>query len=170
MAKAGDDGMKGKAVNVLHVVGDYLWAAGDQKDPSVVYILTPREDPLKGSKGKEKIKEGLELEGDSGGPEEEDVAQRLDSASLQEDEGAGSDDEEKGGSTQGSEGVEGDAGISEAKMDELFEHAFVHAVRELVQDSDLPLLLSTLYSAYMQDLRPMGITLDIKRTSYKKVG
>lgn len=69
---------------------------------------------------------------------------------------------------EGEEADSKEAGVTEEKMDELLEHAFVHALRESVKDSDLPLLASTLYSAHMQDLKPNGIAVDVKKSSHKK--
>ncbi len=65
-------------------------------------------------------------------------------------------------------------------MDEVLFQATMHALATRIKDTDLPLLTSSLYAQYILPCRcvwchaphcsPAGSTLDLKLTSYKKLG
>ena len=58
-------------------------------------------------------------------------------------------------------------------QNELLHHCFLAALKgggeRKVRDKDLPMLANVFYSDYMLPARPEGTTLEIKRTSYKKL-
>jgi len=160
--------LKGKALQIIHVLNDYLWMKGSKKDPETLFLNeVPPSESHQADLGDDSANE----EG-----EEEDEFDALDVETL----GKKEKEKEKGkrrAEVQAREESEPDAGledqqdneVTEQEMDELFEHAFIHSLKELVKDSDLPLLASTFFSAYMKELHPKGITLDLKKTSFKKV-
>ncbi|PRQ22386.1 putative SUI1 domain, SWIB/MDM2 domain-containing protein [Rosa chinensis] len=54
-------------------------------------------------------------------------------------------------------------------VDMLLEKCLLQALHTTVKDKDLPIPGSTLWSNYVLPCRPSGITLDIKKSSYKKL-
>ncbi|VDD82399.1 unnamed protein product [Mesocestoides corti] len=65
----------------------------------------------------------------------------------------------------------GDASVASAEptSDELLMTCFVYAL-SLLKPTDLPLTVNVFYAKYMKTECPDGSKLDIKKTSYKKVG
>lgn len=57
-----------------------------------------------------------------------------------------------------------------AAMDALLEQCFWTALRSRLGDADLPVLASTFYAKYLLPSRPPGTSLDVRRSSYGKVG
>ena len=55
-------------------------------------------------------------------------------------------------------------------MDELLKGCFFKALKAVAETAKLPLLTSTFYSAFMLPQCPAGMRLDVKKSSYKKVG
>jgi len=55
-------------------------------------------------------------------------------------------------------------------MEKLFEVSLLQGLTtKLLDDSILPIPASVLYSNYILSCRPAGLTLDIRKTSWKKV-
>ena len=57
-----------------------------------------------------------------------------------------------------------------AAMDDLLKDCFFKALNLISKDAKLPLLTSTFYSALMLPQCPRGMRLDVKKSSFKKVG
>eukprot|EP00042_Codosiga_hollandica_P055357 m.772326 g.772326 ORF g.772326 m.772326 type:complete len:679 (+) comp59097_c0_seq6:634-2670(+) len=55
-------------------------------------------------------------------------------------------------------------------MDEVIKYSFVRALCSKVTKADLPILVSTFFSTHMLPSRPQGVELDVKKSSYKKIG
>ncbi|KAI4331912.1 hypothetical protein L6164_016860 [Bauhinia variegata] len=60
-------------------------------------------------------------------------------------------------------------GLSTAGIDSLLDKCLLQALHTTVKDKDLPLPGSTLWSNHVLPCRPLGTTLDIKKSSYKKL-
>jgi len=72
---------------------------------------------------------------------------------------------------EGSEGAESeDDEEVELNPDELLEFSFMMALKKSVKDNKLPMLVSEFYASHLLPCRPAGSTLDIKKTSHKKIG
>ncbi|TKY68227.1 Eukaryotic translation initiation factor 2D [Spatholobus suberectus] len=59
--------------------------------------------------------------------------------------------------------------LSTADIDSLLDKCLLQALHTTVKDKDLPMPGSTLWSNHVLPCRPSGITLDIKKSSYKKL-
>jgi translation initiation factor 2D len=58
---------------------------------------------------------------------------------------------------------------SPAEMDALLEAALLQALIKSVKEGDVPLNSSTLWSQHVLPSRPVGSTLDVRRSSHKKM-
>mmetsp|Transcript_36387 Transcript_36387/g.89550 ORF Transcript_36387/g.89550 Transcript_36387/m.89550 type:complete len:361 (+) Transcript_36387:3-1085(+) len=61
------------------------------------------------------------------------------------------------------------SGLSAEEMDVLLERSFLQAVRTTVKDKELPMEVSVLYLQHMRPAREAGTSVDVKRSSYKKL-
>ncbi|KAL5213367.1 hypothetical protein ABZP36_024214 [Zizania latifolia] len=59
--------------------------------------------------------------------------------------------------------------LSTEEIDSLLEKCLLQALHTSVKDKDLPILGSTLWSNHILPCRPPGVTLDIKKSSHKKL-
>ncbi|KAG8071058.1 hypothetical protein GUJ93_ZPchr0006g41808 [Zizania palustris] len=59
--------------------------------------------------------------------------------------------------------------LSTEEIDSLLEKCLLQALHTSVKDKDLPILGSTLWSNHILPYRPPGVTLDIKKSSHKKL-
>jgi len=58
----------------------------------------------------------------------------------------------------------------EKTPDELMEAAFLLALRSHVKDKDLPILASSFFANVLSLCKPLGQTVDVKKTTHKKSG
>ncbi|CAH9115953.1 unnamed protein product [Cuscuta epithymum] len=59
--------------------------------------------------------------------------------------------------------------LSAEEVDTLLDKCLLHALHATVKEKDLPMPGSTLWSSHVLPCRPTGISLDIKKSSYKKL-
>ncbi|XP_078703917.1 eukaryotic translation initiation factor 2D-like [Branchiostoma floridae x Branchiostoma belcheri] len=185
-------GMKGKGVTVLHTYLDQLWEHGDQTPlptmatqqscpeghaPDLDVGDTTPEEQGQGELGAEASSttdavpiENLVLEDDLG--DEGDIdkgtehGEQNSEAAGMRDDGNGCEEEE--GETRHEE--EEEEGVSPVdQMDALLYQCFLHALKTNVKKSDLPLLTSKLLRGHMQPCCPADKSLDLKKSSYKKL-
>ncbi|KAJ2769721.1 hypothetical protein IWQ56_002438 [Coemansia nantahalensis] len=136
-------GAKGKAVLVVHTFGDCLWEAGDKSSP-------PAND------GSDKADDG----GDGSNVD--------------------SGDDGDGGNVDGEDSVAEEPTAKEApdaspaETDSLLMTTLKQVMATVLDAAHAPSLLpitsSVLYSGYMVPNAPAGASIDIKRSSYKKLG
>lgn len=55
-------------------------------------------------------------------------------------------------------------------MDSLLEIALLQALHKSIKDDELPLNPAVLWNKHMVPCRPPGAALDIKKSSFKKMG
>lgn len=170
-------GMKGKAVNLIHVYQDCLWALGDKSDPPNLQSIERAED-TEDEEDEESIN---------------DLAHQTQSRLTVEDQKEENHDfpEEEPLHAEGKPqlSTKGDyvwyhiAWIKEMKIntiirleiDQLLKDTFYQAlVYKLTKDHSselLPMSASTLYSTYMLPSRPLvnGSEVDVKKSSWKKM-
>ncbi|KAH7833900.1 hypothetical protein Vadar_010870 [Vaccinium darrowii] len=65
--------------------------------------------------------------------------------------------------------VEDQHTLSTEDVDEILDKCLLQALHTTVNDKDLPIPGSTLWSSHVLPCRPSGITLDIKKSSHKKL-
>ncbi|XP_073305743.1 uncharacterized protein [Primulina huaijiensis] len=59
--------------------------------------------------------------------------------------------------------------LSVEDVDSLMDKCLLQSLHATVKDKDLPMPGSTLWSSHVLPCRPLGVTLDIKKSSYKKL-
>ncbi|CAH1244213.1 EIF2D [Branchiostoma lanceolatum] len=189
-AQMAECGMRGKGVTVLHTYLDQLWEHGDQTPlPTMatqqscpeghVPDLDPRdtasEEQVKKELGAEASSttdtlpiENLVLEDDFGNKGDLEKENDLDKENTEG--GMGDDGNGCGKEGETKEEEEEEEEVSPAdQMDALLYQCFLHALKTNVKKTDLPLLTSKLLRGHMQPCCPAEKSLDLKKSSYKKL-
>jgi len=165
---------KGKAVVIRHIFGDHLWSMGKKTQPPVIeppssveIVTTPDNeevvvdhfdgDQLCDGKENDDNKE-IVFEDTAGYPAITDDTEcspdnPYDQALLNVVTPSQDENDE--------DPVE--------KMDRMLYSCFMTALKTKLKDKDLPVLASTFYRTYVLPCCPPGETLEIKKTSYKKL-
>ncbi|GAN03392.1 eukaryotic translation initiation factor SUI1 family protein [Mucor ambiguus] len=148
-------GMKGKAVHIIHVYEDFLWAMGDKSGPPELESISDDEYE----------EEEVEDEGDGEAQQDEtkpsepeqsnnihEMTQKMDAASVADTKQLTTNE------------------IDEWLKKSLY-HALVFKIKSENASSVLPLSASSFYSAYIMPCRPVdvGSEIDIKKSSWKKL-
>ncbi|KAK7792036.1 hypothetical protein R5R35_001673 [Gryllus longicercus] len=182
---------RGKAVNILHFVGDELWGYGtklptpnlgppegfevlgsdeEAEGTGSVENKSPDENEgLEQSKGDENIPNLCDLQIASNEPVQDES-----SVKLQEDNATDDGDIQNNLSISKEEpetsGVSGSTEQGEREiMDELVEYCFLKALNTSAKKADYPMLSSKFYKLHMLPACPSDKTLDIKKSSHKKL-
>lgn len=169
-----DSGMRGKGVRMIHMLGDELWAFGDQSQPPHILDDTPLglgddTPPAPGDDGT----------GGEGGDGEEDklvdsqvvVCDQISRLQV-ENSVAGcvqldsEDDCELEAGTNSSDTAHV---LCVEEVDQVLDMCFKCAVKASIKKSDLPILTSAFYRLHMLQYCPAGTNVDIKKSSYKKL-
>ena len=167
--------MKGRAIKILHHFPDPLWAAGDKSSPGNGSFRPERVFPLEneddaedaggGVAKKKSSTESTAAEGANGASPS--LASEIDSMSLADDARA----------TRGAPGGAPGAVSSSlpvidvstpAGMDAMFERCFLAGLRDKLADADLPMRCELFYANCVLPSRPADVTLDLKKSSFKK--
>ena len=174
-ADAVASGMKGRAIKILHHFPDPLWAAGDKSSPGNGSFRPERVFPLEteddaedaggGVAKKKRSTESTAAEGTNGASPS--LASEIGSMSLADDARA----------TRGAPGGAPGAVSSSlpaidvstpAGMDAMFERCFLAGLRDKLADADLPMRCELFYANCVLPSRPADVTLDLKKSSFKK--
>eukprot|EP00741_Cyanophora_paradoxa_P023571 tig00021590_g22768.t1 len=178
------NGYRGKGMRVVHFYRDGVWAMGPRTVPNEGFLearVVPEAGPSEeddaahaaamGAGGEH----GEEGSGGSGG--EEEGAEGGDGEAAGKGE-AGPRRKRRaprrppprrclvvvGGAGRASRG----GGAEE--MDALMETSLLFALKFRISEDELPMNESTLYSKHVLACRPAGTTIDVKKSSYKKLG
>ena len=166
----------GKAVDILHSFGDQLWAAGTRVEvPDLGLPVLPQEiqeyseeneeSPTSSEENKEEGEEGDSNDNTTTAAnnntttttandnnENQEVEQKLEDLNLKE------------------EALEDlDPRSDSEKMDELLSNAFLQAWKTSAKKIDFPILTSNFFRLHMVPQAPPGVTLDLKKSSHKKL-
>ncbi|KAI8989353.1 hypothetical protein BDB01DRAFT_718788 [Pilobolus umbonatus] len=136
-------GMKGKAVHIIHVYKDFLWALGTKAEPAEIEEITnnvSEEDQEQESETEDGVNEPIQEETSA-----KDTTVESDSKKSNEE-------------------------IDEWLKKSLY-HALVFKLSKEKASSVLPISASSFYSAYVMSSRPadIGPEIDIKKSSWKKL-
>ncbi|KAI9473486.1 MAG: hypothetical protein EXX96DRAFT_488456 [Benjaminiella poitrasii] len=143
-------GMKGKAVHIIHVYHDYLWAMGDKSSPPELGHISSdddNDDDDDDEEGERKIETEIkEKNRDIEANEQSNVKESENKQHLTTNE------------------------IDDWLKKSLYQ-ALVYNIKADNISSVLPLSASSLYSAYIMPCRPVdiGTEVDIKKSSWKKL-
>lgn len=164
-------GMRGKGIRVVHTFGDYLWMLGDkQEPPSIPVPLDHYPNELSFEESEEPV----------------DVVNNDESSNC-----ATSEDKKSRENESKQEGCSSNPDVSQLSlldvdivtdgkmedsrtdveiMEQLLNQCFLTALKKKIKDSELPILTSTFYRTHVLACCPSNRNLDIKRTSFKKLG
>lgn len=150
-------GKKGRALRLLHYVGDELWRMGPRTVPNQGF-LGNRVVPIDSTGA---TKEESDDEEGNGQSSEADVGVDLGDVSLEEKVSAEDTTE------RDDEADEGD--VSKEDMDAFFVSALLQAIKSSrIREKQLPMLASTFHSSILLPSRVAGVSLQIKQSSFKK--
>jgi len=148
----------GKAIDVLHCVGDELWGAGTRVE---VPSMGPPDLPANIQEYKEEAV--AEEENEISNTEEssvnvddvEEIADKTESLALNNE------------TSQPEQEL--DLRTDAEKMDEFLLNAFLQAWKTSAKKIELPILTSNFFRLHMVPNSPPGVVLDPKKSSYKKI-
>ncbi|TNM86938.1 hypothetical protein fugu_007168 [Takifugu bimaculatus] len=151
-------GMRGRGVSVLHTYMDNLWSFGDKSGPPALPDLESEGGEANGEECDHAEEEQEEEEQSPCG----EACCGIEELSLtvqaeQENERSIEEDEQE------------DQKTTQEDMDALLLQCFLHALKQKVKKSELPLLTSTFLRNHMFSCCPSGKKLDMKKSSYKKL-
>lgn len=145
------NGPTGTALIVLHIIEDKLWSSG----PKVLLEPAISEKAQQNEEEKnQETTEGSEKKGDE-----------IEETKL-ENEPKKSEESEEGNSDGGDE----EEKVSPEVMDEYLMEAFLTALKISLDEKELPLDGGEFYSNHVLPCKREGVYIDIKGTTYKKLG
>ncbi|GFR72688.1 eukaryotic translation initiation factor 2D-like [Elysia marginata] len=146
-------GLRGKGVQVLHILGDSLWEHGDRSTPPHIPEQLPPSTDEDNSVMEDTDPAASSPVGDGVDPDEN--AEKMESLDISEEAASTS-------ATQGEEEEKEDDVVNDeqeeetdpvAEMDKLLHFCFVCAVKSRVKKADLPLLTGQFLRNFMQPFR-----------------
>ncbi|XP_038069170.1 eukaryotic translation initiation factor 2D-like [Patiria miniata] len=162
------NGMKGRGVQIIHCYKDMLWAQGNKTSlpdiplppPSGIFSEDFTEDVASAEQN------GTATEASNSLPAmlQDEMEPQLSELNLEDGPA-----DAAGGGEGAEEGDEEDALSPTEKMDALLYQCTLHSLKSKIKPSDLPLLTSNFFRSYVVACCPEGQTLDMKKTSYKKL-
>lgn len=154
-------GKKGRALRLLHCVGDELWAMGPKSVPNDGFH-SDEVVPIDAS--------GMAAQpsGEDWSDSEDAAALRIDDVTLEEKplmaaggETADNDDDDKSSDATTS--------VSKDEMDALYVATLLQVLKSnALKEKALPMLASTFHASVFLPNRPDGVTLNLKQSSFKK--
>ncbi|CAH3015379.1 unnamed protein product [Porites evermanni] len=179
-----EDGMRGKGVMIYHVYQDLLWAHGSKRPLPQLTVL---DDEVKTDEVKNSLQELSfdDAEGTEHNKSREDSY--IDGSTDTEGGFTGDDVENNEANAANAAGDENEQTLSEEatykdveeeatdtpnslldNMDDLLEYCFFCTLLRM-KKVELPLLTSTFFRTYLLPSCPAGKSLDIKKSSFKKL-
>lgn len=183
-------GLRGKALKITHYYRDLLWESVEGHyvpnagfledvvfaDPASSFSQTSSSDAMDSSRNQPSEASDKEVEDSVDVAEEHSVP---DNAAVSQSE-AGNETVEGITSSVADLKVTDDASFEESivedqqplsaeDVDMLLDKCLLQALHTTIKDKDLPMPGSTLWSNHVLPCRPSGVTLDIKKSSHKKL-
>lgn len=153
-------GRRGKGIEILHCIGDFLWLAGTKDSPP---DMGP---PGSQSNSSDDTKESPPQDATATAEEQQSNEQ----SELQVPLPDATDS--NGGATSNLEGSEeaiADQRSPQEIMDELLNYCFFKALKTSAKKIELPVLTSNFYRLHIVPACPSDKTLDVKKSSFKKL-
>ncbi|CAL9072001.1 unnamed protein product [Musa textilis] len=181
-------GLRGKALRITHYYRDFLWQSAEghyvpnagfledvvMEDPNLLLISQPSDVHSDASNDEDDINVvesgpiATNIQGstyvdasknlDAGAQTHEEMTADISGLKFSDNVTAEVQSDEKEQQT-----------FSGEEIDALLDKCLLQALHTTVKDKDLPMPGSTLWSNHILPCRPAGITLDIKKSSYKKL-
>ncbi|XP_055931703.1 eukaryotic translation initiation factor 2D-like isoform X2 [Argiope bruennichi] len=146
------EGVKGKAVSIIHCYKDNLWLSGEQIDLPIL----PEEESME-------LPEILENVNLSDTTASEDAPNEVSDSLPESDNHAAVND------LADDEVSKENEILPNYTMDEILHHSFFTTLKVTGKKITLPILTSTFYSSHVLKSCPPDLNLDIKKTTYKKL-
>ncbi|XP_028803423.1 eukaryotic translation initiation factor 2D isoform X1 [Neltuma alba] len=184
-------GFRGKALRITHYYGDLLWESVENRYvPNAGFLEdVVIEDPSTSSSFQTSDSTGGEGETSNGQQNSSESNERVESLDVNDAPAdsahalAPPNDDANDSTNELTVGVgelklqdvdpvdelNGQLSLSSADIDSLLDKCLLQALHTTVKDKDLPMPGSTLWSNHVLPCRPSGMTLDIKKSSHKKV-
>ncbi|KAK4285070.1 hypothetical protein QN277_001814 [Acacia crassicarpa] len=184
-------GLRGKALRITHYYGDLLWESADNRyvpnagffedavfeDPSISSSFQTSDstegdcETSNGQQNSTENNEGVEFQDVNDAP-----ADSVHALTTPNDDANDATNELTVGAgdlkLHDAESVDESneqLSLSSSDIDSLLDKCLLQALHTTVKDKDLPMPGSTLWSNHVLPCRPSGVTLDIKKSSHKKV-
>ncbi|XP_014776096.1 eukaryotic translation initiation factor 2D isoform X1 [Octopus bimaculoides] len=154
-----ESAMKGKGMTILHFYGDELWAAGSKSEPPRIRSDTVSDNSEAASNDAEEGQpsvQNLEQLNLNDSNSEDDTNLPVDSESIEDHNDNYDDEDDEPVNTQ-------------EEMDSLLRHCFLCALKSKVKEKELPIMTINFYRNHMKAFCPEGKTLEVKKSSYKKL-
>ncbi|CAN6251926.1 unnamed protein product [Urochloa humidicola] len=170
-------GLRGKALRILHYYRDMLWDSADGRyvpnegffedivveDPNFVSTSQSpdsAEETTEAAHGSEDAAAGTSDSADHGVQSEatEEITDGVNELKLPEDK-----------STEQAPDEKEHQNLTTEEIDSLLDKCLLQALYTSIKEKDLPMPGSTLWSNHILPCRPPGVTLDIKKSSHKKL-
>jgi len=154
-------GRRGKGVEILHCVGDFLYKVGTQElppelGPPELFATSPAPGLIEEATSDEhvtELKEDMEVLSISNDPTELE----------------GNNCDEKLKEEETAAPIEEDTRTPQEIMDELLNYCFLKALKKSAKKIELPVLTSNFFRLHIVPACPSDKTLDVKKSSYKKI-
>lgn len=154
----------GRCVEILHVMGDTLY---NMDKPQVRPKLGPpvfaKHQPKTPSSEEKSVGE------QNTDSQIHEISDNIDSVNITEKEDNENDNEVTKDDTQPGEEVEEEELDPVQDMDKLLEYCFLKACKTSLKQGDLPIITSTFFKNHVIGVCPPGKTVDVKKSSYKKL-
>lgn len=151
-------GKRGKGIEILHCIGDFLWQAGTKDSPP---DLGPPGHQASPTENKEE-NQTEELVVD---------AQNVDAPEIKTEtaENNSALNEEMPSTSEGCAETQVETKTPQETMDDLLNYCFFKALKTSAKKIDLPVLTSNFYRLHIVPACPSGKTLDVKKSTFKKL-
>ncbi|CAD5193222.1 uncharacterized protein LOC103972921 [Musa acuminata AAA Group] len=182
-------GLRGKALRITHYYRDYLWQSAEghyipnagfledvvMEDPNLLSVSQPADEPLDASNDEDHVNtaerdrvdtSSIHATTDIDAPMNLDVTDQISEEMTTDISGLKVSDNVT--AEEPSDEKEQQT-LSSEEIDALLDKCLLQALHATVKDKDLPMPGSTLWSNHVLPCRPSGITLDIKKSSHKKL-
>ena len=166
---------QGRCLENLHVFGDALWKYNGRQLPNEGFSVSDSQKTVQALAGAKSADGDGDSDGDGdgggdgdgNGDGDGDVTANGGAGETRQD---GEDDGEPGGSDAADGGGDDDEDgqADKAAMDSLLRRCFLQAAHA-VSDKQLPMQINSFYAQHMRPQRPAGTSLDVKRSSWKKL-
>lgn len=148
---------KGKGIEILHCIGDYLWQAGTKESPPDLGPPGANQE-LEAPKGDHAETTATAEDQQDQKPVNEEPVGETPPAAI---EGTIDETSEQEGPVE--------LKSPQEQMDDLLGYCFLKAMKTTAKKLELPALTSNFFRLHMVPACPAGKSLDVKRSSYKKL-
>ncbi|OQR76610.1 eukaryotic translation initiation factor 2D-like [Tropilaelaps mercedesae] len=155
---------KDRAAQILQMYGDYLWKKGSKT------VVDFKQDLSEGEAAKDDTgaDDEPELENAGGQDPSSDMAKGNGKNEVAHEKQEPTEEEKLEKALEEMKLSE-DPRRAQSKMDELLKECFLSALKTSYKHIQLPILTSIFYSKYVMACAPEGQTVEVKKSSFKKV-